>query len=180
MVSEKQLNKPVVKLENMTPYEINPELARLKAKELYLVGNYSKQIIMESLGIPESTLNEWINVSCNGSIGWKFEKEMFHSKTLDKLKNNKGAILEEVLGLSIDIIHKGLLHLKDRSEFSLAELRKVSDIIGEVNKGLLLEQGKPTEIRASFKGTQDELDKLLNELQEVDEFQNYKKKDIVQ
>lgn len=174
-MSESQTKAEVVKLSDLTPYELDENLARIKAKELYIIGNYKSKDISEILGIPEGTLSHWINVSCNGGIGWKQEREAFYGKTIENLKKNKGEILENVLGLSLDIIHRGLLNLSQRSEFSLAELRKVSDIIDSTNKGLLLEQGKPTEITASFKGTQEELDKLLNELSEVDEFQNYKK-----
>lgn len=172
---EDQVKVEKVNLSESTPFELNPSLARVKAKELYILGNYKAKEISDILGIPESTVSHWIHNSCNGGVGWKREKEAFYGKTIEKVKTEKGEILEEVLGLSIDIIHRGLLNLSSRSEFSLAELRKVSDIIEATNKGLLLEQGKPTEITASFKGTQEELDKLLNELSEVDEFQVYKK-----
>lgn len=160
----------------MSLYESNVDLARLKAKELYIVHGWGNKDIADALGIPEVTVGYWINNSCNGSIAWKLEKEKVFEKTIDKLKKKKEDVLVQIMGSSVDLMNKGLNYLLEtKQEFSVAEVRKLLDFVTDMNKTVNLEQGKPTEITRAFQGTQDELDKLLQELSVVDEFGTYKK-----
>lgn len=175
-VKESLLNKPVVRVGQDGLYADNPDYARIKAKELYIVHGWSSKDISDSLGIPDRTVDSWIHTSCNGSIAWRLEKEKIYQITIDKLKSKKEDILLQIMGSSVDLMNKGLTYLLDtKQEFTVAEVRKLLDFVTDMNKTVNLEQGKPTEITRTFQGTQDELDRLLNELSVVDEFGTYKK-----
>lgn len=165
----------VKELSKETPYQINPIMAKNKAKELYIIHNYSQDRISSVLGIPTSTLDSWIFDGVSGHIAWKEERDIYLEKVQSKLKEDKAEVLTEIMGLGVEILKKGLMRIAEKDDFSMAELRKVSDIVYETNKHLNLEQGKPTNISATFEGTQDELTKLLKELSDIDPFLDYSK-----
>lgn len=170
-VDKEVLEQEVKSATDMTPYELNKPLAKIEAKKLYIIHGWNIERIQRVLDIPLATLQNWINSGDELHISWKQEREIFLNTVTERVKNEKANILSDILGVGADILLTGLMHIKNTQKaLTVRELRQINDVVNDTYKNLNLEQGKPTEIKANFKGTEEELKNLLVELNEVSNF----------
>jgi predicted ribosome-associated RNA-binding protein Tma20 len=86
-------------------------------------------------------------------------------KWLKTFIDNKGQVMESIVGTAAEVIAHGLLSLKkEQSEgrvLSVKELKEISSIIMDMDKIARLESGKATEIIHNTALTPDEARKIL-------------------
>ena len=100
-----------------SPWEINPDLTRLKARELYVCYRWSKQRISESLGVPDSTLQYWIYKPTEGRLSWHQERELAEDSIMDAVKQNIKGELVKIAAHSMSILRRSIAE----KDFELAK-----------------------------------------------------------
>lgn len=124
------------------PIRSDAELAELRArgKELYFSYRPFNDIAAE-LSISSATLAEW-----RKKEGWDVEREGIERGILEDAFGARRMTLSRITKTSVDLLERGLKRLSDRVEPpSLSELEKLSVIVGNLDKILRLDMGKPTD-----------------------------------
>ena len=156
-----------------SPFEINPEVTRRRAKELYLLHGWSKEELL-GLGIPEATLNHWLYNPTESNLSWKDEKEIFHRSVLDKMKEYKADELKEVASRGVNVLKRSLLALDLSGEvLTVAQMEKLTTMISKLDPIIKLEEGRPTSIRQDLNLTQKQVAELVEELDGLDPLFDY-------
>lgn len=109
--------------------------------------------------------------------GWKAQRTKSFDKVYRAIVANKGADIEAILNMSCDLLKRGLSGLiKREEEVSIAEMAKIGNIVKEFSLLINLKEGKPTSIvHNTVDATPQGLQKLVDELAEVDPYVDYKK-----
>lgn len=173
MVKDKNLEDSPGYSVDSNPYQINPELTKRKAKELYLLYGWSKQQLLE-LGMPEKTLDTWLYKPTANSLPWFQEKEIFNNSVLMRMKEVKAEELEESVARAINILKRSLLAVDmDGDVLSVNQMEKLVNLISKVDHIINLEKGKPTSINQDLNLAQKDIDAIVEQLKELDPLLNY-------
>lgn len=168
----------VLPVGEQTPYEINPGVTRRRAKELYLCYGYTKQMLLEDLGIPETTLDHWLYNPTDNNLSWKQEKDLFEQTVLQRMKDRTADELTDIAARGFGILKRSLvaMDLEGKVFDSPRQIKEFTDAVSKVKNLLQLEEGKPTSITASTELTQKEIGELVGELEDLDPFVDYSSK----
>ena len=117
---------------------------KLKAKALWIVGNYTDQQIASQLGITRSeTIGEW-----RRSEGWEREREIIQHETDKRVAN---AVAETISEMNIRHLKEyQLLQTKGIQALKRLDPQRASEAQAMIDtgiKGERLVRGEPTEIR---------------------------------
>lgn len=163
-----------------TPWKINPELTRRRAKELYLLYYWTKDQLLD-LGIPENLLESWLYRPSAEGLSWKQERDVFEQSMLSRMKERAGDEMGKALSRAMAIMNRSLTEA-DLDGLRLSSPREYKDMMGVIKdlKNLVnLEEGKPTSIKKNVSLTQKDALKLVQELQDLDPFIDYDPKGTV-
>jgi hypothetical protein len=173
MVKEKTMEEAPSFDADSTPFDINPELTRRKAKELYLLYGWSKQQLL-TLGIPETTLNTWLYKPTVNSLSWHQEKEVFQNSILARMKENKAEELEETVSRGVSVLKRSLMALDlEGTPLTVNQMERLTNMLGKLDHIINLEKGKPTSISADVNLAQKDIDAIVEELEKLDPLLSY-------
>lgn len=160
-----------------TPYSVNPELTKHKAKELYLLHRWTITDLLE-LGIPKATLETWVYQPTHESLSWKQERDIFDESVLARMKDKAADAMTETFSRGMNILSRSYLNA-DMENLRLTKPREFKDMIDALTKlkNLInLEEGKPNEIKQYLGLNQSQVDELVKRLDKMDPFINYEGK----
>lgn len=158
--------------QDIPPFQINPELTRRRAKELYMLYFWTKDQLVEHLGIPPETLEVWLYRATENQLSWSQERDVFETTAFQKMKDRASDELGKALARSMNIMNRSLTEadLDGMKLKSPREYRDMMGVIKELKSLVNLEEGKPTSISKNINLTQKEVKALVTELQELDPF----------
>ena len=155
-------------------WDRHPEIVKRKAKELYILYGWDVQKIHEEFGVPLETVRVWVYNPTSTHMSWKVEKDSFHSSVMDRLKADKAEELKEVSARAVGAIKRGLMELDvDSKPLTIAQMEKLTNMLGKLDHIVTLAEGKPTSINRSVATTQKEIDELLGDLDKLDPLMDY-------
>jgi len=141
-------NKDIcVKLEEKNTRNTFSYSMEVKQKALtYHLHLCTPEEIAEKLDLEVATVKEWVSTRFFSDQKNKVIKSIFGN-----LYSKKAEIISGIIGMGLSILERAfskILVQMDNPAYcpSLEELQKISSIIGNTNKMLRLEEGKPTEI----------------------------------
>lgn len=118
---------------------------QLRALELYTNYQTTSQI-SAILEVAFNTVRDWIYVGRNGMRPFKEIRGELEKDILKEIASNKMPALKSIMDSSLCIVRDNLEKLKkSNAEFTVDELKKVSDIASNLDKILRLDEGKATD-----------------------------------
>lgn len=163
-------------MDKSNPYQVNPELTKRKAKELFLLHGWDKQQLL-TLGMPEKHLNTWLYEPTENTLSWNQEKEIFHTSILEKMKEHKATEVTHSLGRALGIAKRSLASIDlDGTILNINQLHKLTAVIKDLDNIVRLEEGKPTSIQQDLNLSQAQVKKIVEELDKLDPFISYNDK----
>lgn len=118
---------------------------QMKAVEMWM--NYSTLARMsEVLKTPLGTVRDWVYKGRNGMFPIKDIRDAMEKETLREIAKNKLPALKNIMDSSLLLIRTSMEDLvKGKTSLTIDEMKKISDIIGNMDKIVKLDEGQATE-----------------------------------
>ena len=115
-------------------------------KICYLRG-LSIQQIADKFGVSYGWVYKISRGKNNKGVSWETERDLLWSETLDGIKKHKVEILQEIVGVSLEMIRSSLKNMAAEGEpLKLKDVHMLTEIITNFDKIQRLDDGKPTDI----------------------------------
>lgn len=154
-----------------TPYEVDPEYVRIRAKALYIIHNWKPERLMEELGIPKGTLQAWLYQGTHGELAWTTQKKLhqeacFHEikqHTLDQMKGNASTIDK--------LVSRGLqAMLESENEPTVKEMEQLTNIRSKYSSMVDTIEAKPEGEQEKMELTKEQMQEIIDEVGRLDPF----------
>lgn len=118
---------------------------QMTALEMWLKYNTLVRI-SETVKIPLGTVRDWVYLGRNGMYPMLHIRESLEKETLREVAKNKLPALKNIMDSSLQLIRESMEKLvKGKANLTVDEMKKVSDIIGNMDKICKLDEGQATE-----------------------------------
>ena len=160
-------------------YSRNRVNAKLLAKCDYFCFDTPAQIA-KRYGIPREKLNLWIQEPDDeGRPSWSEQRETEYKNLFQRVIDAKEESCKQIFSLGLHNLKRALLFLTNREQpMSLAEMQKLNSIIVDMNTVLRLEAGKATEIIGNVDTSPEGIQKMLEEMKEIDPYVDYSEEEL--
>lgn len=102
--------------------------------------------ISKVLDVPLGTVRDWAYLGRNGMFPFKDIREAMEKETLKEIAQHKLPALKNIMDSSLQLIRESMERLViGKADLSVDEMKKVSDIIANMDKIVKLDEGQATE-----------------------------------
>ena len=128
-----------------TKIKLNPTKEQVKALKLFL--NYkSITCIAKELELSRSTVNDWCYDGRNGLKPFRHIRGQLEKEQIKNIVSHRAPSLNNIAGSCLDILENSLKKLSEsRSPMEIDQLKKVSDIISNMDRIMRLDNGEATD-----------------------------------
>ena len=116
-----------------------------EALDLYL-RYHTLAHISETVNVPVATVRDWIYKGRNKMIAFSIIRSSFEKENLKELTKHKMPLMKSIMDNSLHAIKNSVESImKSKMELTIDEVKKLSDLVGNMDKIMKLDDGVATE-----------------------------------
>lgn len=122
-----------------------------------------------------SRVRKWAYEEKNVSgQNWSVERDALVDKWVSDIHKPNLKRMEKIAGHALRVLEKNISRMDMREgNVSLRDMERLTKMLGDIDKIIRLEQGRPTDIRTNVRMNHQQIMEAFHALKEVDPYSNY-------